>query len=57
MKKVHEYTTAMVGKWDVGHYAAALWPTERGFDSSLHLRFRAAVVNSLQGQLQLLVVN
>jgi arylsulfatase A-like enzyme len=31
------YTTAMVGKWDLGHYAPALWPTERGFDSSLHL--------------------
>lgn len=31
------YSTAMVGKWDVGHYAPALWPTERGFDASLHL--------------------
>lgn len=27
----------MVGKWDLGHYASSLWPTKRGFDSSLHL--------------------
>jgi arylsulfatase A-like enzyme len=31
------YSAAMVGKWDVGHYAPSLWPTQRGFDSSLHL--------------------
>jgi len=27
------YKTHIVGKWDLGHYAVDLWPTERGFDS------------------------
>ena len=27
------YRTHAVGKWDVGSYARALWPTRRGFDS------------------------
>jgi len=26
------YVTAMVGKWDIGHYNQKLWPIERGFD-------------------------
>jgi len=26
------YVTAMVGKWDIGHYNQKLWPVERGFD-------------------------
>jgi len=37
LKDAADYTTAMVGKWDVGHYALPLWPTNRGFDASLHL--------------------
>ena len=37
LKEAADYTTAMVGKWDVGHYALPLWPTNRGFDESLHL--------------------
>ncbi len=26
------YRTAMLGKWQLGHYSKALWPTRRGFD-------------------------
>jgi len=29
------YTSQMVGKWDIGHYTKALTPTKRGFDSFL----------------------
>lgn len=27
------YSTHIVGKWDLGHYSATLWPVYRGFDS------------------------
>jgi len=29
------YTTAICGKWHVGHFDQAYWPNERGFDHSL----------------------
>ena len=32
-----EYSTYMVGKWDLGHYSLPYWPTRRGFDSYLGL--------------------
>lgn len=37
LKMNNQYVTAMVGKWDIGHYYEMLWPTKRGFDNSLHL--------------------
>mmetsp|Transcript_32043 Transcript_32043/g.41194 ORF Transcript_32043/g.41194 Transcript_32043/m.41194 type:complete len:624 (+) Transcript_32043:56-1927(+) len=37
LNSISDYKTAMVGKWDLGHYAPSLWPTQRGFESSLHL--------------------
>jgi len=40
MLKAGGYHTAMVGKWDVGHFAEDLWPTNRGFDSWLGLTCR-----------------
>ena len=40
MLKAGGYHTAMVGKWDVGHFAEDLWPTKRGFDSWLGLTCR-----------------
>ena len=31
------YATALVGKWNLGHYARACWPTSRGFDAFVGL--------------------
>lgn len=33
MLKDGGYHTAMIGKWDLGHFSEQLWPTHRGFDS------------------------
>jgi arylsulfatase A-like enzyme len=33
LKKGGSYATHIVGKWDLGHYARELWPTNRGFDT------------------------
>lgn len=29
--------SSQVGKWDVGHFAEAMWPTRRGFDKYVGL--------------------
>lgn len=31
------YSTHMAGKWDVGHYAPEVWPTNQGFDTFIGL--------------------
>ena len=34
------YRTSMIGKWDLGHFAEQMWPTNRGFDTYLGLTCR-----------------
>jgi hypothetical protein len=37
LKSYAGYSTHMVGKWDLGHFAPSLWPQSRGFDSFVGL--------------------